>query len=98
MIQQKIQALTAKIDRIQQDESTEANLIREMTMRKALQEELKREELLWKHKSRVTWLTTKDLNTKFFHLSTIIRRRRNAIEFLTQNGRGCVAWGKKGDW
>ncbi|GLT66683.1 hypothetical protein SLA2020_390370 [Shorea laevis] len=53
-----------------------------MTMRKALQEELKREELLWKHKSRVTWLTTKDLNTKFFHLSTIIRRRRNAIEFL----------------
>lgn len=37
LIQQKIQALTAKIDRIQQDESTEANLIREMTMRKALQ-------------------------------------------------------------
>jgi hypothetical protein len=35
----QIQALTAKIDRIQQDESTEANLIREMTMRKALQEE-----------------------------------------------------------
>lgn len=47
----------------------------------SLCEEEKSEEL-WKIKSRKTWLTTKDLNTKFFHLSTVIRRRRNAIEFL----------------
>lgn len=32
-------------------------------------------------------LTTPDLNTKFFHLSTIIRRRRNSFEALN-NGVG----------
>jgi hypothetical protein len=40
------------------------------------------EESLWRNKSREVWLTCKDLNTKFFHTSTIIRRRRNAIDFL----------------
>lgn len=43
---------------------------------------LKEEEELWKLKARATWLTTRDLNTRFFHLSTVIRQSRNAIEFL----------------
>ena len=34
------------------------------------------------NKSRETWLICKDLNTKFFHTSTIIKRRRNTIDFL----------------
>ena len=41
-----------------------------------------REESLWKQKSHTKWLPATDLNTKFFHLSTIVRRRRNAIDFL----------------
>ncbi|KAL0014567.1 hypothetical protein SO802_001636 [Lithocarpus litseifolius] len=49
---------------------------------------LRREEILWKNKSRNKWLTTTDLNAKYFHLSTIIRRKRNAIAFLkNQQGR-----------
>jgi hypothetical protein len=40
------------------------------------------EESLWRNKSREVWLTCKDLNTRFFHTSTIIKRRRNAIDFL----------------
>lgn len=52
----------------------------------ALHEELRKEEDLWRTKSRETWLSTRDLNTKYFHTSTIIRRRRNSIEFLkTEN-------------
>ena len=43
---------------------------------------LKHEESLWRSKSRETWLTCKDLNTKYFHTSTLIRRRSNAINFL----------------
>jgi hypothetical protein len=39
-------------------------------------------ESLWRNKSKETWLTCKDLNTRFFHTSTIIKRRRNAIDFL----------------
>ena len=43
---------------------------------------LAREEILWKQKSRIQWLTSSTLNTRFFHLTTIIRRRRNTIDFL----------------
>jgi hypothetical protein len=43
---------------------------------------LLQEESLWRNKSREPWLTCKDLNKKFFHTSTIIKRRRNAIDFL----------------
>lgn len=47
----------------------------------------KNEENLWKQKSRVTWLTILVLNTKFFHLSTIVRRRRNNIDAIkNENG------------
>lgn len=30
----------------------------------------------------MTWLTTSDLNTLFFYLSTVVRRRRNSIDAL----------------
>lgn len=51
-------------------------------MRDALQDLLRKEETLWKSKSHVQWLTTSDLNTQFFHISTIIRRCRNDIHTL----------------
>ncbi|KAI5333294.1 hypothetical protein L3X38_023425 [Prunus dulcis] len=50
--------------------STEYNLI------------LEQEELFWLQKSRNTWLKEGDRNTQLFHLSTVIRRRRNKLEGL----------------
>lgn len=43
---------------------------------------LEQEEMIWFQKSRVKWVVHGDRNTKFFHTSTIIRRRRNRIESL----------------
>lgn len=43
---------------------------------------LHQEEILWFQKSRLDALKDGDHNTKFFHLSTIIRRRRNRIDML----------------
>ncbi|XP_021828885.1 uncharacterized protein LOC110769256, partial [Prunus avium] len=43
---------------------------------------LDQEAMFWRQKSRVKWLQEGDRNTKFFHLSTIIRRRRNKIDRL----------------
>ena len=40
---------------------------------------LKLEEELWALKSRVGWVVEGDRNTKFFHTSTIVRRRANKI-------------------
>ena len=37
------------------------------------------EEFLWAQKSRCDWLMLGDRNTKYFHLSTLARRRRNRI-------------------
>ena len=41
-----------------------------------------KEESLWRSKSRETWLTCKDRNIKYFHTSTLIRKRSNAINLL----------------
>ncbi|CAL8174658.1 unnamed protein product [Prunus armeniaca] len=43
---------------------------------------LDQEEIFWLQKSRNTWLNEGDRNTRFFHLSTIVRRRRNKLEGL----------------
>ena len=40
---------------------------------------LNQEEELWALKSRVNWLVQGDRNTTFFHVSTLVRRKRNQI-------------------
>ncbi|XP_021827477.1 uncharacterized protein LOC110768097 [Prunus avium] len=52
---------------------------------------LEQEAQFWKQKSRVQWLQEGDRNTKFFHLTTVIRRRRNKIESLRNNDGMVVA-------
>ncbi|KAM2071929.1 hypothetical protein ACFX1T_040300 [Malus domestica] len=47
-------------------------------------------ELFWRQRSRVKWLREGDSNSRFFHQTTIQRRRFNKIEKL-QDGLG-VWW------
>ena len=59
---------------------------------------LKLEEELWALKSRVGWVVEGYRNTKFFHTSTIVRRRANKIvrlrnsvgEWITDNELICL--------
>lgn len=39
-------------------------------------------DLYWFQKARKDWLRFEDMNTRSFHLSTIIKRKRNKIEVL----------------
>ena len=40
---------------------------------------LRQEEELWALKSRVNWMIQGDHNTNFYHVSTLVRRKRNQI-------------------
>jgi hypothetical protein len=81
-IQQKIASSLCQLDYIQQSPPSTITFDQKALLQKKLDDLLIQKESLWKNKSREIWLTGKDLNTMFFHTSTIIKRMRNAIDFL----------------
>jgi hypothetical protein len=81
-IQHQIISLTSQLDALQHSPNFTNFSFKEQSLQKAIDNLMRQEEILWRNKSREQWLSCKDLNTKFFHLSTIIKRRRNAIDFL----------------
>jgi hypothetical protein len=86
-IKSKLENTLSLLDKVQQASPSDPNLAMELHLQDLLDEYLKQEESIWKTKSRELWLTASDLNTGFFHTSTLIRRRRNSISLLqTPNG------------
>lgn len=58
------------------DAASTVSLIKlERKLKKEWMEVLIQEEVLWMQKSRVDWLHFGDRNTKFFHTTTLVRRR-----------------------
>jgi hypothetical protein len=82
-IQTQMKTLMAEISGIQANPHSPSNVARESFLQEALQEQLLREEVLWKQKSRELWLSCTNLNTKFFHASTACRKRYNSISYLS---------------
>ncbi|KAL8152543.1 hypothetical protein V2J09_010303 [Rumex salicifolius] len=69
---------------------TDALLAEEERVAAELDLVLNQEELLWLQKSREKWIREGDRNTSFFHLSTIVRRRRNRVEMLRDDSGSWV--------
>ncbi|XP_074301475.1 uncharacterized protein LOC141632870 [Silene latifolia] len=63
----------------------------ELKLKRNLDEVLREEELLWFQKYRMEAICDGDRNTRFFHLSTVIRRKQNRIEGL-QDSVGNWVW------
>ncbi|KAK3021135.1 hypothetical protein RJ639_045908 [Escallonia herrerae] len=84
-VQSNIKLLLEAIDQIQKEVPNHANLAREANLHITLDEELKKEESMWMEKSKYQKILEGYLNTRFFHLTTIVRRRRNAIECIKNN-------------
>ena len=80
--QERIKTLTLHIQEIQKKEATENNCKIKARLQQELNEWLLRNETLWRQKSREVWLREGDRNSKFFHISTIIQRKKNTIEAL----------------
>ena len=83
----RIKEIESKIGQIQDLPSTKENLELEAALHLEANAWMEREEIKWKQKSRELWLKEGDQNSKFFHLSTLIRRHRNFIaEIYLDNG------------
>ncbi|XP_022574359.1 uncharacterized protein LOC111215241 [Brassica napus] len=75
-------------DRILGENPNDDLLVKEAALLKDLEVVLEQEEVLWYQKSRDKWISFGDKNTKYYHTSTIVRRKRNRIEMLKdENGR-----------
>ncbi|XP_075481174.1 uncharacterized protein LOC142521884 [Primulina tabacum] len=61
----------------------------ETKLKQELDTILEQEELMWFQKSREEWIVSGDINTKFYHASTMVRRSRNKIGALM---------GDNGEW
>jgi hypothetical protein len=60
-----------------------------LSLNKRLDGLLLREEIMWKQRSRITWIKLGDQNTKFFHRKASWRQKNNKINSL-QNADGLV--------
>ena len=83
----RINSLLKKIKDVQERHPSHKNGLLEFDLQTELSEWLFRSEVIWRQKSRELWLKLGDKNSKNFHLSTIIRRRRNNIDAI-KNGEG----------
>uniref|UniRef100_A0A803P7K6 Reverse transcriptase domain-containing protein n=1 Tax=Cannabis sativa TaxID=3483 RepID=A0A803P7K6_CANSA len=84
----KIKILEDRLMWIQSQKDVEPWINEERLVRQKISEEWKRSELMWKQRSRELWLMQGDRNSKFFHASTMVRRKRNHIWALhDKNGR-----------
>ncbi|CAL8157860.1 unnamed protein product [Prunus armeniaca] len=87
-LRQKKAILLARLDEIQRALCRGPNYFLkqlEIFLMDDFNEVLDHEALFWKQKSRINWLQGGDRNTKFFHLTAVIRRRRNKIKRLKNN-------------
>lgn len=54
-------------------------------LRRELDDVLHQEEMIWFQKSRLEAIEDGDRNTRFFHLSTVMRRKYNRIDMLQEH-------------
>jgi hypothetical protein len=84
----RIRDLEERLKLIQEMDPSQENLSTEAALQLEINEWLEREEVKWRQKSRELWLKEGDRNSKFFHLSTLVRRRKNYItEIQLDSGR-----------
>ncbi|KAF4368361.1 hypothetical protein F8388_019078 [Cannabis sativa] len=82
----KLRMFKQELVEIQNKLPSKENLEREASVQVSILEMESNLERIWKQKSREHWVCKGDGNTKFFHASTVIRRRRNSIESVNNDG------------
>lgn len=86
-IQNKISHLKNLINDIQANTLDPNSAAGETMIQRDLDEFLKCEELLWKDKSKTRQMEEGDVNTHYFHVSTLIHRRYNPISRILDDNQ-----------
>lgn len=81
-LQSNIQTLKRQIEHLQSQTPTPTTIQMEQSALKDLDELLVRERILWMEKAKSKWLEEGDVNTHFFHISTIIHSKSNHIHSI----------------
>ncbi|KAL4320027.1 hypothetical protein GQ457_18G015790 [Hibiscus cannabinus] len=93
IIDHRKRQLLARLRGIERSLETGPNLYLE-ELEKALKLELDivlmQEESLWHQRARNAWIEKGDRNTRFFHLSAMIRKKRNSNKALKIDNQWCV--------
>jgi hypothetical protein len=86
-VQRKPQKLNRALEERRDDEQRMGPSYEEIKLVEHISEFNHREEIMWKQRSRITWLVEGDKNTKFFHLGASVRRHKNKIKQLKREDR-----------
>ncbi|XP_073354989.1 uncharacterized protein [Aegilops tauschii subsp. strangulata] len=89
LVQKEIKALTAELERLRSEPTRVGPTLAELKVNEKLVEWYHREELMWRQRSRIEWLSAGDRNTRFFHLRESMRRKKNMIKALA-NSPGAI--------
>ncbi|KAK9904622.1 hypothetical protein M0R45_000540 [Rubus argutus] len=85
-IHRRVDTDMAALDFLQQDIAhnggSDEAFVKEAELQANLNESLRLQEMFWREKARVQWLSEGDRNTKFFHAMCRARRLRSSISFL----------------
>jgi hypothetical protein len=86
-VQREPQKLNRVLEKRRDDEQRMGPSYEEIKLVEHISELNHREEIMWKQRSRITWLAEGNKNTKFFHLRASVRRRKNKIKQLKREDR-----------
>ncbi|XP_061362797.1 uncharacterized protein LOC133306487 [Gastrolobium bilobum] len=93
-IDRKKNSIIQKIANIQNNRTqndSQALLNLENDYQRMLINVLREEELFWFQESRKKWIADGDRNTRFYHLSTVVRRNSNKIFKLKNDGEAWIS-------